>query len=84
MPLAVTREAIGWTTVDEIQPQNGVYTLYEASAAYADKTKKQAVKVKPPFSPTEYFVIEYRKKAKDTNLIHWIRQRWQTALLYIE
>ena len=64
MPLAVTREAIGWTTVDEIQPQNGVYTLYEASAAYADKTKKQAVKVKPPFSPTEYFVIEYRKKGE--------------------
>ena len=24
------------------------------------------------------------KKAKDTNLIHWIRQRRQTALLYIE
>lgn len=64
MPLAVTREAIGWTTVDEIQPRNGVYTLYEASAAYADKTKKQAVKVKTPFSPTEYFVIEYRKKGE--------------------
>ena len=27
---------------------------------------------------------EAAKKAKDTNLIHWIRQRRQTALLYIE
>ena len=58
MPLAVTREAIGWTTVDEIQPQNGVYTLYEASAAYADKTKKHKVKLKLTFSLTVYFVIK--------------------------
>ena len=36
-PLAVTREVIGWTKVDEIQPQNGEYTLYEASAAYKDE-----------------------------------------------
>lgn len=61
-PLAVTREEIGWTTVGEVKPENAEYTLYEASAAYADSNKKQAIKVKTPFSPTEYFVIEYRKK----------------------
>lgn len=63
-PLAVTRETISWTTVDEIQPQNSMYTLYEASAAYMDSNKKQALKVKTPFSPTEYFVVEYRKKGE--------------------
>lgn len=63
-PLAVTREVIGWTKVDEIQPQNGEYTLYEASAAYKDENKRQAIKVKTPFSPTEYFAIEYRKKGE--------------------
>lgn len=42
-PLAVTREVIGWTKVDEIQPQNGEYTLYEASAAYKDENKRQAI-----------------------------------------
>ena len=40
-PLAVTREVIGWTKVDEIQPQNGEYTLYEASAAYKEEKKRQ-------------------------------------------
>ena len=55
---------IGWTKVDEIQPQNGEYTLYEASAAYKDENKRQAIKVKTPFSPTEYFAIEYRKKGE--------------------
>lgn len=45
-PLAVTREVIGWTKVDEIQPQNGEYTLYEASAAYKDENKRQADKGK--------------------------------------
>ena len=63
-PLAVTSEVIGWTKVDEIQPQNGEYTLYEASAAYKDENKRQAIKVKTPFSPTEYFAIEYRKKGE--------------------
>ena len=63
-PLAVTREVIGWTKVDEIQPQNGEYTLYEASAAYKDENKRQAIKVKTPFFPTEYFAIEYRKKGE--------------------
>lgn len=55
---------IGWTKVDEIQPQNGEYTLYEASAAYKDENKRQAIKVKTPFSPTEYFAIEYCKKGE--------------------
>lgn len=55
---------IGWTKVDEIQPQNGEYTLYEASAAYKDENKRQAIKVKTPFSPTEYLSIEYRKKGE--------------------
>ena len=75
---------IGWTKVDEIQPQNGEYMLYEASAAYKDENKRQAIKVKTPFSPTEYFAIEYRKREKDISLIHLTRQHLQMVLLYIE
>ena len=60
-PLAVTREAIGWTTVNEKPAADNSYVLYDAAAAYSDADKVQALKFYTPMSASEYFVVEYRK-----------------------
>ena len=60
-PLAVTREAIGWTTVNEKPAADNSYVLYDAAAAYNDADKVQALKFYTPMSASEYFVVEYRK-----------------------
>ena len=61
--LAETRERIGWTSVDIKPVSNATYTLYDMEETYKDEKKSQAVKFYTPFSSTEYFVVEYRKKA---------------------
>ena len=60
-PLAVTREAIGWITVNEKPAADNSYVLYDAAAAYNDADKVQALKFYTPMSASEYFVVEYRK-----------------------
>ncbi len=62
LPLAVTRERLGWSSVQEQKTQNATYTLYDATTAYNDNTKPQALKFKTPYSGSEYFVVEYRKQ----------------------
>lgn len=66
-PLAVTREAIGWTSVSEKSAVDYSYTLYDASTAYSDLNKKQALKFYTPMSSSEYFVVEYRQKGDKYN-----------------
>ena len=66
-PLAVTREAIGWTTVNEKPAADNSYVLYDAAAAYNDADKVQALKFYTPMSASEYFVVEYRKAGSSSD-----------------
>ena len=66
-PLAVTREAIGWTTVNEKPAADNSYVLYDAAAAYSDADKVQALKFYTPMSASEYFVVEYRKAGSSSD-----------------
>ena len=66
-PLAVTREAIGWTTVNEKPAADNSYVLYDAAAAYNDADKVQALKFYTPMSASEYFVVEYRKAGSQSD-----------------
>ena len=66
-PLAVTREAIGWTTVNEKPAADNSYVLYDAAAAYSDADKVQALKFYTPMSASEYFVVEYRKEGSQSD-----------------
>ena len=66
-PLAVTREAIGWTTVNEKPTADNSYVLYDAAAAYNDADKVQALKFYTPMSASEYFVVEYRKAGSSSD-----------------
>lgn len=66
-PLAVTREAIGWTTVNEKPAADNSYVLYDATAAYNDADKVQALKFYTPMSASEYFVVEYRKAGSSSD-----------------
>ena len=66
-PLAVTREAIGWTTVNEKTAADNSYVLYDAAAAYNDADKVQALKFYTPMSASEYFVVEYRKAGSSSD-----------------
>ena len=66
-PLAVTREAIGWTTVNEKPAADNSYVLYDAAAAYNDADKVQALKFYTPMSASEYFVVEYRKEGSQSD-----------------
>lgn len=61
LPLAETREQLGWTQIPEKDAVTAEYTLYTADAAYADRAKEQALKFYTPLSTGEYFVVEYRK-----------------------
>ena len=54
-PLAITRERLGWTILNEVN-QAGTYTLHSIGSG------QQAIKVKSPLNSNEYFVIEYRHK----------------------
>ena len=66
-PLAVTREAIGWTTVNEKPAADNSYVLYDAAAAYSDADKVQALKFYTPMSASEYFIVEYRKAGSSSD-----------------
>ena len=66
-PLAVTREAIGWTTVNEKPAADNSYVLYDAAVAYSDADKVQALKFYTPMSASEYFVVEYRKAGSSSD-----------------
>ena len=66
-PLAVTREAIGWTTVNEKPAADNSYVLYDAAAAYNDADKVHALKFYTPMSASEYFVVEYRKAGSSSD-----------------
>ena len=66
-PPAVTREAIGWTTVNEKPAADNSYVLYDAAAAYNDADKVQALKFYTPMSASEYFVVEYRKEGSQSD-----------------
>lgn len=67
-PLAITRQTVGWCTIPEVSP-DGTYTLYAPDDAGSEAGQAsgrcQAVKVKTPFSSSEYFVVEYRQKKSD-------------------
>lgn len=58
-PLAITRENAGWASIPQGEAKTRTYTLYAP-----DSGKQQSVKLKTPFSDSEYFVIEYRKQGK--------------------
>ena len=69
-PLAITREDIGWSTtastVSNLNAQDNpdgtksaTYTLYAP-----ESNKQQSLKIKTPFSNSEYFMVEYRQKGE--------------------
>lgn len=59
LPLAVTRTNLGWDALAE-KTMSGTYTLSAPGAG-----GEQAFIFKHPASESEYFVVEYRKKADD-------------------
>ena len=64
-PLAYTRASFGgWFDIPTVTSDNANYSLYSAEAATTDAALKnnQAVILKTPYSDTEFFVLEYRKK----------------------
>ena len=65
-PLAYLRSGItGWFAIPSVTQSTKGYTLYTPGAAAADASvrNKQAVILKTSYSDTEFFVLEYRKKA---------------------
>jgi len=65
-PLAYFRNYLGWIDIDTITTGQTV-TLTAASKAGANDT--QAVILKTPYSDSEFFVIEYRKKGASSYYI---------------
>ncbi len=68
LPLAFTRESIGWATIPEKNASDaaGTYTFYDPlSAGVASGKQTQALKLRSSYSTSEYFVIEYRKVNKE-------------------
>jgi M6 family metalloprotease-like protein len=62
-PLAYTRKELGWIDMAEVET-SGSYTL-----TYPQKDSNQyAMILKTPYSDTEFFVVEYRKRAEDNFL----------------
>lgn len=70
-PLAVTRERLGWTNIQQIDTKTASYEL--VNPAKAGGSARQAVKVYTPLSKNEYFVIEYRKQGNryTANSMDW-------------
>ena len=73
-PLAVTRERLGWTNIQQIDTKTASYEL--VNPAKAGGSARQAVKVYTPLSKNEYFVIEYRKQGDryTANSMDWTIQ----------
>ena len=73
-PLAVTRERLGWTNIQQIDTKTASYEL--VNPAKAGGSARQAVKVYTPLSKNEYFVIEYRKQGNryTANSMDWTIQ----------
>lgn len=67
-PLAYFRSAItNWFTIPTVTESKKNYTLYAASKTTYETRNQQAVIIKTPYSDTEFFVVEYRKKENDNN-----------------
>ncbi len=71
-PLAYTRQYIsGWLQLNTVTTNQSGYQLVAAAAANSSNKNQQAVILKTPYSDTEFFVVEYRKKMNvdyETNL----------------
>lgn len=67
-PLAYFRSTItNWFTIPTVTESKKNYTLYAASKTTYETRNQQAVIIKTPYSDTEFFVVEYRKKENDNN-----------------
>ena len=67
-PLAYFRSAItNWFTIPTVTESKKNYTLYAASKTTYETRNQQAVIIKTPYSDTEFFVVEYRKKENNSN-----------------
>ena len=71
-PLAYLRSAIsGWFTIPTVTASTVGYRLHTATAT-ADSADPQAVILKTDLCPTEFFVVEYRKKGGQSGLDYHI------------
>lgn len=62
-PLAYMRQHIsGWLDLPVVTESSTGYTLTSASDVTVDTKNQQAVILKTPYSDTEFFVVEYRRK----------------------
>lgn len=67
-PLAYLRgEISGWFDIPTLSTSQTGCTLYSASDATTETKDQQAVILKTPYSDTEFFVLEYRKKGNSYN-----------------
>lgn len=67
-PLAYFRSNItNWFTIPTVSESKKNYTLYAASKTTYETRNQQAVIIKTPYSDTEFFVVEYRKKENNSN-----------------
>jgi len=67
-PLAYFRSNItNWFTIPTVSESKQNYTLYAASKTTYETRNQQAVIIKTPYSDTEFFVVEYRKKENNSN-----------------
>ena len=67
-PLAYFRSTItNWFTIPTVSESKKNYTLYAASKTTYETRNQQAVIIKTPYSDTEFFVVEYRKKENNNN-----------------
>ncbi|QQM66876.1 hypothetical protein [Actinomyces weissii] len=62
LPLAQSREDLGWTSIQRLPstPGNQTVTLHSFGSAAGP----QAVRIASPLNPTESFVLEYRRKSE--------------------
>lgn len=66
-PLAYLRSAYtGWFSIPTVTNSKNGNTLYAASAATAATKDQQALILRTPYSDSEFFVVEYRKKGPDS------------------
>lgn len=75
-PLAYLRGGMtNWFTIPTVEESRQQYSLYAASKTTTNTKDQQAVILKTSYSDSEFFVLEYRKRAKtvdeyeSTNLI---------------
>lgn len=65
-PLAYLRSAVsGWLTIPTVTTSASGYRLHAASADANAFSEPQAVILKTDLCPTEFFVVEYRRKSSD-------------------